>query len=390
MRLLVISWNGGGNVPPAFGIADELRRRGHQVVFAGQELEEPAGTAPLTTYDTLERRCIQRGFDFLPLERSAARWRAEPPSGRRIATAMMACAEHLLDVEEVTSGGPWDAVLVDCLMFGALAALQDAALPLVVLVHSAPGLLMAPGGSFEALLLAEVNQVRAMARLAALTRLWDAWAAFPTLCTTIAPLDPLAAQAPSSFDYIGPVFERTAPSSWRSPWRSEDSRPLVLVSFTTNPAWDQTSRIQRTLAALATRPYRILVTASLADLSALDVPDNAVVVRHVPHGEVLPHVSVTVTHAGHGTVATCLANGVPVVSLPNPAADQPPLAAQVQRLGAGRALDGEAATPADIGLAVEEILSDPSYATVAAQLRDAIAATDAASTAATRLEWLAS
>jgi hypothetical protein len=79
-----------------------------------------------------------------------------------------------------------------------------------------------------------------------------------------------------------------------------------VVSFTTNPAWDETSRIHRSLAALDGQPYRVLVTA-------------------------------------------------------NPAADQPLLAAQVQALGAGIALDGEAVTPDEIRADIAEVLTESRY-----------------------------
>ena len=60
-------------------------------------------------------------------------------------------------------------------------------------------------------------------------------------------------------------------------------------------------------------------------MRGLEVPENAVVVRHVPHGEVPPGAAATVTHGGHGTVAASLAHGVPLVCLPVPRiADQPP------------------------------------------------------------------
>ncbi len=128
--------------------------------------------------------------------------------------------------------------------------------------------------------------------------------------------------------------------------RSEAS--LVLVSFASSAAWNQTSRIQRTLDGLAGTDYRVLVTTSLADATKLGVPENAVVVESVPHQQVLPHASAMVNHAGHGSVAMPLSYGVPVVCLPNPVADQPPIAKHVERLGAGLSLDGESATPAQI------------------------------------------
>jgi len=119
------------------------------------------------------------------------------------------------------------------------------------------------------------------------------------------------------------------------------------------------------------------------------VPDNAAVRPFVPHQRVLDDAALTVTHAGHGTVAASLAHGVPLVALPNPAADQPFLAARVQRLGAGLALDGEAA-PTLIQTAVREVLSQPSYAAAAAKLAIAIHAAPGVGGAVLELERLAS
>ena len=387
-RFLFVTWDGGGNVPPAIGVAQELRERGHAVAFAGQELRERAHDVSSAGPEPLQARCLERGFRFKRLDRSSAAWSEEPPQGR-IVTALMACPAHLHDLPATIAHEPCDVLVVDCLMFGALAAAEDTSLPVAVLVHSAPGLLMAPGGPMEAFLLAAVNEVRTTAGRAAVSSLWEAWARFPALCTTIPELDPLAAQAPSSFDYVGPIFESVPASGWHAPWPADDPRPLVLVSFTSSAGWDQTSRIRRTLEALAGTRYRVLVTTSLVNVAGLPVPENAVLVRHIPHAEILPKAAVMVTHAGHGTVVAALAHGVPVVSLPNPAADQPGIAAQVEALGAGRALDGESATPEEIAQAVDQVLRDRSYAVSAKRLAAVIAAAPGVETAAARLERLA-
>jgi UDP:flavonoid glycosyltransferase YjiC (YdhE family) len=108
----------------------------------------------------------------------------------------------------------------------------------------------------------------------------------------------------------------------------------------------------------------------------------------VPHALVLPGAAVTVTHAGHGTVAASLAHAVPLVALPNPMADQPFLAATIQALGAGLALDGESG-PAAIRAAVQEVIGQPSYASAAANLAIAIRESPGAHGAAVELERLA-
>jgi UDP:flavonoid glycosyltransferase YjiC (YdhE family) len=376
-RYAFLTWNGAGNQPPAVGIAQALIDRGHEVAFAG--------------YSGQQDYFRVRGFRFVQLQCSSAAWQDLPPPSMfavKLRSAW-AAAEHLQDVPTLLAEERPDALIVDCLLFGALAALETAGVPTMVLVHSAPGALLPPGGPFEARLLDRVNHVRAEAKRLPLKNLWAAWAPFPTICTSVRELDPLAAEAPQSFDYVGPIFERVAPSGWHSPWPPLDRRPLVLVSFSTGPYWNQRSRIERTLSALAERPCRVLVTPGRTDVSGIAVPSNAALAIELPHARVLPLAAVTVTHAGHGTVAASLLHGVPLVCLPNPAADQPALAAQVEALGAGLSLDGETATPAEISAAVDEVLADPSYASSARSLADLIAGARGPAAAVDRLEQLA-
>lgn len=90
------------------------------------------------------------------------------------------------------------------------------------------------------------------------------------------------------------------------------------------------------------------------------LPPNAVAQQFVPHDDVLSAAALMVTHRGHGTVTVSLEHGVPIVGLPNPAADQPFLAARIQEIGAGIALNGESG-PETIRTAAREVLSRPSY-----------------------------
>lgn len=385
-RFLFVTWDGGGNEPPAIGIAQALRARGHDVFFAGQELAPPVMVAG---YETQGGRIARHGFPFLPLERAAAAWATGEPGPGRIVGGAMACAEHLRDLPEAIARARCDLVVVDCLLFGALAAVERADLPAVTLVHSAPGALCAPGDELDRRLVAAVNGVRAAAGLPAVARLWDAWARLPTLCTTIPALDPPAGPLPVAFEYVGPAFSRVSASGWRAPWPTDDPRPLVLASFASHGGWDQRSRIGRTLAAVAGRPYRVLATTSVADVGGLAVPDNVVLLRRVPHAEVLPGVAVAVNHAGHGSIALALAHGVPLVCLPNPGADQPPLAARVAALGAGLALDGEEAGPDDIAAAIGRVIADARFAATAREVGAAIVAMPGTDVAAARLEQFA-
>lgn len=377
-RFLFVTWDGGGNQPPAIGIAQELRERGHEVTFAG--------------YTSQRDRFAARGFPFTVLERSEeARERAaagEPWT--RLQDGTLVCAPQLDEVPEVVRRERADAVIVDCMLFAAIAACEVSHLPAAVFVHSPPGALFHPNRILAQRVPAALNALRASVGLAPVEHLWDNWHGMTVLCATIPELDPLAGELPPDFDYVGPIFERLPPSGWHALWPRDDPRPLILVSFSTGSWPPQRSRIERTLAGLAGKSYRVLVTTSGADVSGIEAPANADLVERVPHAEVLPGAAAAVTHAGHGTISASLAHGVPLVCLPNPLiADQVPLAAQVERLGAGRALDGEVASAEDIARAVDAVLADHSYAAAAGRLAAKIAATSGAMAAATRLERLA-
>jgi MGT family glycosyltransferase len=375
-RFLFLTWDGAGNQPPAVAIAQAVKRRGHAVVFAG--------------YENQRRYFTGRGFPFMLLERSAAKWRDESREQMFAVKlqSVWASPDHLDDVMQLMSRECCDGLIVDCLMFGALAAVEKCQVPTIALVHSAPAALMPPKGQFEMLLIEHVNQLRMQAGLSAVKSLWDVWARFPTFSNSIRQLDPLASQAPPPFRYFGPLAEDASHTTWKSPWSSADTRPLVLVSFSTGPYWDQTSRILRTLEAMSRCDCRILVTSGQAEIDPAGVPQNAVITGGAPHEEILPKAALTITHAGHGTVITSLKYGVPLLCLPNPVADQPILASQVEALGCGISLDGERATTAEIKEAVDRLLNDPSYAANARAMAETIRLSSGVSSAATELETL--
>ena len=375
-RFLFLSWSGAGNQPPAAALGHALKAHGHAVTFAG--------------YDVQRSFFAERGFDFMLLERASAAWREEIPE-RRFAVKLRnawASLDHLADLPELLSRKPCDALVVDCLMFGALAAAEKAGLPTATFIHSAPGALMPPGGQFESRILQPVNDLRSQAGLEAVNNLWETWDRFPSFSNSVRELDPLAAHA-RSFEYFGPISEPASRSGWTWPRQAEDQRPLLLVSFSTGREWDQSSRVTRTLEAIAGRNCRALVTTGSLEIDPAMVPDNVIVVQHLPHDEILPLAALTITHAGHGTVTAALKHGVPLLCLPNKAADQPLMAAQVHNLGCGLSLDGDDATPREIGHAVDRLIVEPTFAARARSLARAIAKAPGVSAAVALLEELA-
>jgi len=376
-RFLFLTWDGSGNQVPQIGLAQALGERGHTVEFGGYASQRP--------------RLREAG---MPLHVLAEADRAlAAAAGERAVVALRrgvwTCPGHLVDVPEIVAERRPDVLVVDCMMYAALAAAEKLDLPVAVLVHSTPSALAPPGGRSDDQFVPLVNDVRAAAGLGPVRRLWDTWSQFPTLCATLPELDPLASEAPASFAYFGPVFERVD-RQWCSPWPADDRRPLVVVSFSTSVVWDQASRLARTINGLAGGGCRVMVSTGRSEFAASPLADNVWLAPSVPHAAVLPEAAVLVTHAGHGSLTAALAHGVPLVCLPNPKSDQPHLAECIHDLGAGLALDGETATPAEIAAAVGSVLMDPSYAAAARHLASRIQASNACEAICLRLEELAS
>ncbi len=373
-KYLFVSWDGGGNMPPTIGIAQALRDRGHEVRFLGYETQRG-----VLAERSLELEVFAKSGQF------SARGLGQEQRIAGQLKAVWACRDHLQELPAAVASYEADLVIIDVLMMGALVAAHSVKVPVVVLVHSAIAGIIPPPDSVPGVrLLAAVNALRAEAALGALQALRANWDHFHALVTTVSELD--TAEKGPRVTHVGPVEERARPSGWASPWSKSDQRPLVLASFSTTGYWDPRGRMKNTLSALAEEPVRVLVCGrEVAELGPL--PPNAAAVPFVPHAEVLPFAAVTITHCGHGTIASSLRHGVPVVGLPNPAADQPYLGQRVQQLGAGVALEGEA-SPSEIRAAVRKVLETPSYRSAAQSLGASIAAAPGALGAAVALEQM--
>jgi UDP:flavonoid glycosyltransferase YjiC (YdhE family) len=358
-KILFVTWPGGGNQPPAIGLAQQLHRDGHETVFAG--------------YIDQASRFTLLDLEFAQLTRSGTTWESFNISDLMplLIKHVWACPDHVADTAEILDRYQPDLVVVDCLMGGVLAAMETSQIPTVALVHSAPGALAPPGGPIDGFVIGELNRIRLALDLTLVDSYWQAWQRHDVICASIPELDPLGTDTLHPVAWIGPVFEDLTTTGWMPD--DHDDTPLVLVSFNSEGAWDQTSRIQRTIDGLAGADLRVIVTAGAVDPSRLHVPAKAIeIVPYVPHAAILPWASAVVTHAGHGTLTAALAHGLPIVAIPNEAADQPALAAQAAHLGAGIHLHDKGATATAIASAIRTVLDDPTYAANARALSDRI------------------
>jgi MGT family glycosyltransferase len=408
-RFLFATWDGGGNVPPTLTIARGLVERGHSVRVLGPEalraVTEATGSR-LVPYERVPMRDLPRAARAPALARVRAALfalelaRADP---------VLAYAEELLSELE---RAPADVLVVDFMLAGGLAAAERAGLPTAALMHTvyclpAPGLPpFGPGfrparnasgmlrdAAVSALVrpvkrrrLNDLNEARRRMGLDAVGSASDQLARIArVLVLTSEAFDFRARSLPSNVRYVGPQLGDPPPAEPIGlPLSTRRSEPLVVVSFGTRFAPANT--VQHVLDALGELPVRGLLTLGPA-LSPEDVraPGNVELCEFVPHGAVLPHAALVITHAGLGTTMAALANGVPLLCVPIKN-DQFENAARVVAAGAGLRVS-RSAYGRRLGGAILELLSKPGFKAAAERLANVLA--DGTARAVEELEALA-
>jgi MGT family glycosyltransferase len=173
---------------------------------------------------------------------------------------------------------------------------------------------------------------------------------------------------------------------WESPWDVDDQRPFVVVSASTTYQ-HQRDLLQRVIDALAGMPVRVLVTVGPAlDIESFPQHANVALRSFVPHSQVVPQADLVITHGGHGTVMTALANGVPVLCLPM-GRDQADVAARAVWRGAGLSMSARS-KPDAISRTVMRMLADQRFRVGAQRVADEIPRADGESSVIDELETL--
>ena len=355
-RILFATWDGGGNVPPLLGIAAELQRRGHTVRVVGH-----AGQATTVT---------DAGLDFVgyATARAFTSQRNNPPW---TLAATWGEADLGRDVVDEAHAPDADLVVVDCLLPGAMQALGRAGIRYVVVEHLFDGFMPSlRKGPIGALIrLRGVDWARALEGATA------------RLVASLPSLDPAASgPLPANLAYTGPVVDATP---------AAPAEPTVLVSLSTYAYSGLGATMQRVLDACSDLPTKVIVTTGpVVDPASLRLPANAEAHRWVPHGELMPKVSLVVGHGGHSTTMLALAHDLPLLVLPmHPLVDQPMVGKAVEGAGAGRRMSKKA-SPRELRPVIAELLGDGPHRTAAARLGAEIRAMRGPRTAADRIEAL--
>ena len=189
----------------------------------------------------------------------------------------------------------------------------------------------------------------------------------------------------SQYVFTGPALAKRPDRGW-FPWEWLDpARSHLLVTLGTlhgpeGPRFFET--VVEALADLGGELQAVLVAPA-----AGEVPPHILFAERVPQLALLPHMSAVVCHGGHNTVSEAFAYGVPLVVTPI-RDDQPIIAQQVAKAGAGIRLPFTRLRAAELREAVRMVLGDPAFRNAACRVRDSFAAAGGAAAAADHLEGL--
>ena len=418
MRVLQTLMAFSGNAPPQLAVTRQLVERGHEVrVLAHRAARE---RIECTGAQFVEFKRAHPDFDITRRETDSLRdWEAHTRFGAGIRLLKNALFAFVVNVSRECSDllerWPADVVVFDWMLTGAAVAAEAAEVPAFALVHcpyplpveGVPPLfsgLRPIDGRFGAIRDGLMNRIATRLLRSGVPALnkarserglppVDDWAeqllGVHEICVMTAPeLDFSSRGAlPPNVRYVGPAFE-PYPRGWDSPWPETNADPLVIISFSTS-YMNQRALVQRVLDAVGRLPVRALLTAGPAlDTHALRIPENTRTVSFIPHRTVLPHAALVVTHAGWQTVNAALADGVPLLCVPD-GRDQPDNAARVLACGAGVRARKKTSVR-KLRRAIAEALADPALKQGANAMAQALARSDGAVTIADRLELLAS
>ncbi len=359
-RFLIVSWDGGGNAPPALNLGARLRQLGHRVRVLG--------------WESMKSRAVAAGLDFTAYP-SMPPW----PSGVRLQDAWKERLVPALygqgtkdDIRtEIEDFAP-DVVVVDCMIGAGLEVADTIGLPRVVLIH---------------------------VLYSTFTDKWGNWVTRRKSAGYLDRADQVLVLVPPGFDVayqfspntsnVGPITDPNPNpplSAQLTELLAEPGKPWVLLSLGTT-LQDQATALPRILEAVAPLPIRVLLTlGGVMQPNAISAPPNVTACEFVPHELLMPHMAAVVSHGGLSGITAALAAGVPLVCVAQ-GRDQPDNAKRVVASGVGRAVDKDA-RPAEIAAAIEGVLADSAIADRANHFAKVIAELGRGDTAAAKVAGL--
>jgi UDP:flavonoid glycosyltransferase YjiC (YdhE family) len=388
MRLMVAAFGDTGHAFPAFALAEELHRRGHEVL--------------VESWDQWREVMQRRGMNFTAAQEYTVYPPPSPdsPDGRTAAGAARALAAM---VEEFDP----DLIVSDILTLAPALAAEVAGIPRATLIpHVYP--VQAPGMPFFSMgfrpprtalgglgwratypLLAtgfrqgrrELNRLRAKVGLPPQERLHGGVSAGLAIVATLPHLE-YPRRWPEGVRVTGPLFFELPSDGVELPGGKE---PLVVVAPSTSQD-PQCNLLRAALEGLADEPVRVVATSNRhRPVERIEVPDNAALEPWLPYSQVMPHADLVICHGGHGTVVRALSHGVPVLVWPA-LGDMAENGARVSWAGCGLTLPRRLLSGRRLALVTRRLLGEPRFRARAEEIAEWCRGHDGAAAAADAVE----
>jgi UDP:flavonoid glycosyltransferase YjiC (YdhE family) len=308
VRILFVTVDGGGNIPPQLAIARALQRRGARVSFLGHE--------------GVRERVQAAGFAFEPF-RSGHHF--DPIVRRSLLATTADFAKTAMDrklgrcaVDVATRRGV-SAIVVDVILTAGISEVLKTNIPTVVCVHC----------FYRGMQDLAASPIGWLLRLRGTPPLAAERSDALHIVSARADLDPMRGAPPAHHTGV----------AWQGVPKAATPQPIprLLVSLSTCAFAGQRRMLQNILDTIGPLPVQATVTVGPGiDATGLRVPDNASLHAWLDHDDVLATASLVVGHGGHSTTMRALSFGVPVIVMPaNPLIDQRRVGAAVRHVGAG-------------------------------------------------------
>jgi zeaxanthin glucosyltransferase len=231
-----------------------------------------------------------------------------------------------------------------------------------------------------------VNQQRKTWNLKPLTHSTDALSPLAQIAQLPASLEFPTPNKPANLHYTGPFADNLQRPPVDFPWQLLNGRPLVYASLGTLQNGSEAAFRTIAEACVGLNAQLVLSLGGGLDPTRLStLPGDPIVVRYAPQLDLLKRAAAVITHAGLNTVLESLAEGVPIVSIPQ-GNDQPGVAARVAAKGAGIVIQNRKLNVPRLRTAVRSILEDSKYRITARKLQAEMQKIDALETATSIIE----
>jgi UDP:flavonoid glycosyltransferase YjiC (YdhE family) len=388
LRLLVAAFGDPGHAFPAIALARELARRGHEVL--------------VETWERWREPVEAEGLGFTGAQEYTVYPPPGPdtPDGHTAAAAAQALARLMEGFEP-------DLVVSDILTLAPTLAAEVAGVPHATLIpHVYP--VQQPGMPLYSLGLRpprtavgrlgwkatgpllemglrrgrdELNETRARLGLGPVERFHGGISELLAIVATFPQLE-YPREWPAHVRVTGPLFFELPGEEIAIP---QGDKPLVVIAPST--AQDPECELLRVaLDALADEPVRVLATTNRhRPERPIEVPANAELVDWLLYSQAMPAADVVICHGGHGTVATALAAGKPLLICPS-VGDMGENAARVAWSGTGLSVPRRLLSRPGVRLATRRLLKEERFRVMAQEVAAWSAAHDAGSAAALLVE----